>query len=88
MWPLGGDGAAGEQLFIGACDVIAESKRAPVKLSTSVKPPRHCDVTASSTESLMMTSLGHDVIYAIHSGLYPCVEPIVGRKCFQFSQNV
>ena len=65
MWPAGGDG---EQLFVGSCDVIAESKRAPVKLDTSVKP-RHCDVIASSLESLMMTSVGHDVIYVIQSGI-------------------
>ena len=72
MWPPGGDAAAGEQLFIGAYDVIAESKRAPVQLnssSTTAVKPRHCDVTASSYESLLMTSLGQDAIYVIHSGI-------------------
>lgn len=69
MSPPGGDGAAGEQLFIGAYDVIAESKRAPVQLKTGVKP-RHCDVTTTSSESLLMTSVGHDVIYVIHSGIH------------------
>jgi len=68
MLLTGGDTAPGEQLFIEACDVIAASKRAPVRLSTSTKP-RHCDVTASSSESLLMTSLCRDVVYVINSGI-------------------
>jgi len=67
--PPGGDSAAGEELFIGACDVIAESKRAPVQMNTTTKL-RHCDVIASSDESLLMTSLGNDVIYVINSGIH------------------
>ena len=65
MPPAGGDAAA---VFAAPCDVIAESKRAPVELSTASKP-RHCDVTAAISESLLMTSLGSDVIYAIHAGI-------------------
>lgn len=64
----GGDSASGEQALIDSCDVIAESLRSPVQLSTDLTP-RHCDVTASSRESLLMTSLDHNVVYVIRSGL-------------------
>ena len=65
MLPAGGDAAA---VFAAPCDVIAESKRAPVQLSTASKP-RHCDVIASVSDTLLMTSLGSDVVYTIHSGI-------------------
>jgi len=72
---LGGDTASGDDahqpLLIGSCNVVAECQRAPVDLSPasgSASKPRHCDVIATSRESLLMTSLGQDVIYVIQSG--------------------
>jgi len=65
----GGDSGCGQLLLVGSCDVIAESRRAPVQLSSGLQL-RHCDVTAASRYCLLMTSLDQRAaaVNAIQSG--------------------